>query len=257
MAFTGGGGKTTAMYYLARKLCAEGHRVIVTTTTHMQYPLKKWGPLCTSAAAAAIRLDRAEGAVAVCGIDAGMTDGIRKITGMPAGELDRCRTLCSYMLVEADGAKMKPLKAPQKGEPVIPSGTDVIVVCGGLDAVGKNLADVCFRQDIVVSILRRSGRRVPDGIHIITCADTAEILYRGYVFPFLTDPALSGTKLYVLLNKADDEGRLADGKSVLTAMKILIDGDAVCARGAVLCGFYITSFLNGGSFFYEQYTYSR
>jgi hypothetical protein len=133
----------------------------------------------------------------------------------------------------------------------------VIVVCGGLDAVGKNLADVCFRQDIVVSILRRSGRRVPDGIHIITCADTAEILYRGYVFPFLTDPALSGTKLYVLLNKADDEGRLADGKSVLTAMKILIDGDAVCARGAVLCGFYITSFLNGGSFFYEQYTYSR
>ena len=38
LAFTGGGGKTTAMFSLADELAAQGKRVIVTTSTHIFYP---------------------------------------------------------------------------------------------------------------------------------------------------------------------------------------------------------------------------
>ena len=45
-AFTGGGGKTSLIFYLVEKFSRQGKRVIVTTTTHMA-----WEPECPFAEA--------------------------------------------------------------------------------------------------------------------------------------------------------------------------------------------------------------
>ena len=52
-AFTGGGGKTTLIYYLAEKFAGEGKKVIVTTTTHMAWEPER--PFADAGDAAGIR----------------------------------------------------------------------------------------------------------------------------------------------------------------------------------------------------------
>ena len=39
ISFVGAGGKTSCMLELARNLAAQGKKVLVTTTTHMEHPL--------------------------------------------------------------------------------------------------------------------------------------------------------------------------------------------------------------------------
>jgi len=45
------------------------------------------------------------------------------------------------LIIEADGAAGRPVKAPREGEPVIPSSTTLVVAVLGLDGVGKELND--------------------------------------------------------------------------------------------------------------------
>ena len=47
------------------------------------------------------------------------------------------KRLFDFILVEADGAKRKPIKAPADYEPVIPSSTTLVIGVIGLDALGK------------------------------------------------------------------------------------------------------------------------
>ncbi len=44
-----------------------------------------------------------------------------------------------YLLVEADGARLLPLKAPAEHEPSIPKWCSVVIICAGLSALGKRL----------------------------------------------------------------------------------------------------------------------
>ena len=53
VAFTGGGGKTSLIYYLAEKFSGEGKRVIITTTTHMAWEPER--PFAVAEDAAGIR----------------------------------------------------------------------------------------------------------------------------------------------------------------------------------------------------------
>ena len=45
------------------------------------------------------------------------------------------------LIIEADGAAGRPIKAPREGEPVIPSRTTLVVALLGMDGVGKELND--------------------------------------------------------------------------------------------------------------------
>lgn len=75
------------------------------------------------------------------------------------------------MLIEADGAKRLPIKIPrEENEPVIPEGSDVCIVCMGIDAVGKTLKEKCFRYERAYDIFGWKGD------HILTCEDAAKIL---------------------------------------------------------------------------------
>jgi molybdenum cofactor cytidylyltransferase len=140
IAFTGAGGKTTAMFQLARQL---PEPVIVTATSHLGAWQTKW----------ADRHIITERPVALENIEHGWK-GVILITG----EMDEERTqpinndvlqwlheFCGYhsipLLIEADGSREKPLKAWAEHEPPIPSFVDLVVQTVGLMGLGKPLTN--------------------------------------------------------------------------------------------------------------------
>jgi molybdenum cofactor cytidylyltransferase len=53
--------------------------------------------------------------------------------------VDRLRQPGRLVLVEADGSAHRPFKAPAEHEPVIPAGAADVVVCAGLQVLGRPL----------------------------------------------------------------------------------------------------------------------
>ena len=134
ISLVGSGGKTTLLYALARHYSAQGQRVLVSTTTHIQRPDANYAP------------DEAAR-------DALWQAGTYAVAGVPAegGKLTMPPHLADWMaeadtvLLEADGAKHHPCKAPAAHEPVLLRSSDIVLAAAGLSAVGKPLQDVCFR----------------------------------------------------------------------------------------------------------------
>jgi molybdenum cofactor cytidylyltransferase len=136
IAFIGAGGKTTAMFQIARELSSP---VFVTSTTHL-------GIWQTELA------DRhiiAETSTPLEDLEHGM-NGVVLITGELGGDrtkpinkelLDWLHQFCGYhsipLLIEADGSRQKPLKAWAEHEPPIPSFVEQVVEVVGLSGIGK------------------------------------------------------------------------------------------------------------------------
>jgi molybdenum cofactor cytidylyltransferase len=70
--------------------------------------------------------------------------------GLPGSLLKRPDV--DYLLVEADGSRMRPSKAPADHEPVIPPETTLVVPVVGIDAVGGRVADVAHRPERVQAL---------------------------------------------------------------------------------------------------------
>ena len=60
-----------------------------------------------------------------------------KMKGIHPSWITALRTPWDFILVEADGSKRLPVKAPESYEPVIPPGTDLVVGVVGLDCLGQ------------------------------------------------------------------------------------------------------------------------
>lgn len=138
VALVGGGGKTTALFALGR--CLSGS-VILTTTTKMgrdrtagHVPL--FAPSDAELEAALAR----SGSVLVWREDAG-----HKACGVAPEACDRWFDLADHVIVEADGARQRPLTAPSPFEPVVPTRTTMLVACVGVTAFGRVIADQCHR----------------------------------------------------------------------------------------------------------------
>ena len=159
IAFVGAGGKTTAIFQLARELPPP---VLVTTTSHLgawQVPLADHHIIAQK-----------KGDVAGHGFH-----GVTMITG-PI-ENDRATNvnedilywLHTYvqehnmtLLIEADGSRQKPLKAPNEREPVIPEFTEIVIVVAGLSGLGKSLNEDYAHRPQLFSTL--SGLPLNDSI---------------------------------------------------------------------------------------------
>lgn len=138
IAFTGAGGKTTALFQLARELSPT---VIVTATTH----LGAWQ--ITAADHHLIPKDLGypgemptEGVILVT--DEFQGDRTQPISPEMLNWLrDKSKNENISLLIEADGARQRPLKAPAAHEPPIPDFVDTVIVIAGLSALGKPLND--------------------------------------------------------------------------------------------------------------------
>jgi probable selenium-dependent hydroxylase accessory protein YqeC len=138
VALTGGGGKTSALYRLAREQAVR--RVLVTTTTRIWAPRPEQAPLSLvpdlPAARAALEPAGWAGGIRALGVEV-TADG--KLRGVPPEWMAALAELADVVLVEADGAAGLPLTAPRAFEPVIPPCADLVVPVAGADAIGAPL----------------------------------------------------------------------------------------------------------------------
>ncbi|MDJ0953176.1 MAG: selenium cofactor biosynthesis protein YqeC [Acidimicrobiia bacterium] len=169
ISLVGGGGKSTLLFALGNQLGAAGKRVILTTTTKMgREQADSAAIVCWSAdtECATAALDQTSPVMLVTAGDS------HKVTGPTREEVDRLYTTAAvdYVIVEADGSRGKPLKAPAAHEPVIPSQSTIVVIMMGIDAVGRPLENVAHRVDVARSF---TGLSVD---HRMTPADCVDVL---------------------------------------------------------------------------------
>lgn len=190
VALVGGGGKSSTMYALAKEARAAGKRVVVTTTTHMMpHPrlvltgdTEAVGPL----------LDQ-HGIITL-----GSFFQAEKLGGV--GTLLDYKDAADVVLMEADGARLRPLKVPREGEPVLQPGVDAVLAVAGMDSVGEPIGGICHRVELVCALLDKPPEAP------VTPADVVKIL---------TSPrggrkgVPEGIAFRCVLNKADTPARRA------------------------------------------------
>jgi len=151
ISLVGGGGKSTLLFAIGRALRGE---VVLTTTTRMggrqtngMTPLV--APTDDELRAAlhhdhrVLVRDRTE---------PGTPKKPGKAIGPPPTTVDRWFDIADHVVVEADGAKHRPFKAPAEHEPRVPLRTTLLVAVIGADAIGRCIGDQCFRPMRVAAI---------------------------------------------------------------------------------------------------------
>ena len=216
VALVGGGGKTTAMFRLAREMVEAGGRAITTTTTRIFAAQIGLAPAQIAAAAATRETVRAaldaHGHVLVIGPSdpgTGKADGV---------SLDLFRSLrawcpCAAILNEADGSRMRPFKAPAEHEPVIPEDTTLVVPVVGADVFGRPLDAQHVHRPELVSALSGEPVGAP-----MTPAIVARVLTHPQGGRKGVPP---GARIAVLINKADVLADRAPARE--TAERLLAD----------------------------------
>ncbi len=141
VAFIGAGGKTSALLRLGAELAAEGWRVVGTTTTRIAA-----AELALAPGALAIGDSLRPAAVSRALTQHGFVFLYRRIIGDKAIGLsvEAVNALADAVdsdvtLIEADGARRLPFKAPYGHEPAIPADVSLVVPVAGLDALGQPL----------------------------------------------------------------------------------------------------------------------
>ena len=153
VSLVGGGGKTSLMFKLARELSMAGDTVLTTTTTKIFEPSPDQSSCVILSDAVPSILDRANELLNKhphLTAAAGKQPESGKLYGFRSeiiGELWNAG-LFHWIIVEADGAAGKPLKAPVAHEPVIPACTKRLVGMVGLKGVGQPLTErLVFRHE--------------------------------------------------------------------------------------------------------------
>ncbi|MHB1391589.1 MAG: selenium cofactor biosynthesis protein YqeC [Clostridia bacterium] len=198
ICLVGAGGKTSAMFRLARELSSKGKKILATTTTAIYYPEQsQYDEMIISEEESLELFDN----ISNCGITIlGRTISSEgKLFGVSPKFLDAIflEGIFDYILVEGDGSRGKPVKAPAEYEPVIPSLTAKLIGLIGLDCVGKEVCmDNVHRPEFFCSLLDCSEGDIID----------AELVQRLILHKYgLFKAAPANAQKYLVLNKAEVE----------------------------------------------------
>jgi len=206
ISLIGAGGKTSLMFRLAKELADSGKTVLTTTTTKIFMPKPDQSPstiiegmvdelVKTSKSflsryphfSAGRRHDTASG----------------KLNGFTPDIINQLwqTSLFDWIIVEADGARYKPLKATDAHEPVVPKVTTHLILVTGLDAAGKVLDDKHVHRAKIFS--NNTGLPLGENIDEQSIATSTAIEIKKA--KALSHPLFS----IVILNKADTPDKIA------------------------------------------------
>lgn len=193
-AVVGGGGKTSLIMRLAAELSDNG-RVLLLTTTRI------WPPACQ---------------LLLSPTERELQQAFRHEHLLVAGDLTAEGKLCwpstlreppdayaDYVLVEADGSRGLPLKAPDTHEPMLPNNTALTLAVAGMSCAGHSIAQAAHRPARYAALLS---------------ADEAEPVTPEGVASVLAHPNgqrknVTG-RFAVVLNQADTQARLTFARDV-------------------------------------------
>src|SRR5688572_20497675 len=144
ISLVGAGGKTTALFQLAREFLGTKYKIVfMTASTHLgewQISNADHHVIYKDIATLSVELKDRNGIVLITGeIEANKTNplDINILGWLRESSLEWNIPL----LIEADGARERPLKAPASHEPPIPEFSDIVIHVSGLGAIGKTLND--------------------------------------------------------------------------------------------------------------------
>lgn len=201
ICLVGAGGKTTTLFKLAKELKALNKKVLITTSTAIYYPKDEdYDKLMINPTSNVLQnVEKTEkGTITIIGRDVSQEN---KLLGLDKELIEQIhnKKVFDFILVEADGAKRKPIKAPASHEPVIPSNVDKTVGVIGLDAIDKKINEENVHRAALFCQ--------------ITNSRTGESIDEEKIFRLITHhqglfkDVPKGCKKYVLLNKVENEVR--------------------------------------------------
>jgi len=164
VAFAGAGGKSSAIRKISAELGEAGNTVLIAPTTKMLIgEADGIGPLVTSESLDGL-LAEAEGAISGSGaavVGSGLLSKNR-IAGIEPVWFTSLVSLADVVLIEADGARHRPLKGTADHEPALPDATTLVVAVGNISAFGRPVGEEFVHRPALFSELTgvRAGQSV-------------------------------------------------------------------------------------------------
>lgn len=145
VSIVGGGGKSSLLFALGDQL--PGHVILTTTTRIFRDQMQRTEQVFSlDDANWMVRLADAHSPVLLVGSVSG-----ERAIGVPSELPGRllAQPGVDWVAVEADGSRMRPVKAPADHEPVIPPETNHVVVVAGADALSAPISQIAHRPERV------------------------------------------------------------------------------------------------------------
>jgi molybdenum cofactor cytidylyltransferase len=223
VSFVGGGGKTSSMFRLARELAEMGWRVVTTTTTHISQEQVSLAPAALSVRDLSLlgaQLDQHRHCLVI-----GAPDGKGRVYGasLELIALLSARPDVDAVLVEADGSRSRPFKAPGEHEPVVPPTTTILVPVVGLNSLGMPMDENHVHRAEIAATL--AGVPVGSPVTVETIARV--LAHREGGAKQLPERA----RLVPLLNKADTDSEVYKGRKIAELLLSYpgVDTVAICS----------------------------
>lgn len=230
LAAVGAGGKTSLLFRVGRELLGEDtgkiRSVVLTTTTH----LAGWQTALSDQHVVVEGTEQLEdwerdipaGLVVMTGheVTGQRLGGLNELTLNKLQELANEHEL--PLLIEADGTRLKPLKAPAQHEPVIPSFVRQVVVCAGMQGLGKPLSEEWVHRAEIYSALAELelGKTI-----------SREAVQRVLVHPQGGMKGIpEGARRVLLLTQADTPELQAEAHAIAQNLMPYYDSVGICQR---------------------------
>jgi molybdenum cofactor cytidylyltransferase len=115
-----------------------------------------------------------------------------------------------FVVVEADGSRMRPAKAPADHEPVIPEHTTLLVVVAGIDALSCPIAKTCHRPERVAALLglAENDDLDPSSLATLLCHEAAGL-----------KDVPSAARIAILINKVETPAEWRAARAVAVASR--------------------------------------
>ena len=184
MAIVGGGGKTSLLFAAAEALVGAGRRVVIGTTTKVWQREARRAP-------ETVLLDSERNALPAVqrGLERNgwvfvgrriLENG--KVAGVAPEFADELflSSLVDYLILEADGAAGRSVKAPSEKEPVIPRSATMVAAVAGLDALGKPLdPETVFRLERFLELTGLKAGDLLEPKHLGMVFESVQGLFKG------------------------------------------------------------------------------
>lgn len=146
ISLVGGGGKTSTAFWLARQYKNQGHKVLVSTTTKMYLPEQEHADRFINLdnykqqQIAYLQNELSDPSITFCYKNELINDNKQernKVLGVTTQFIDDLKNDSPFtvFIIESDGAKCLPLKAPDRHEPCIPKSSDIVIGITGAEII--------------------------------------------------------------------------------------------------------------------------
>ena len=213
VSIVGGGGKSALLFSLGEKL--RGRVVLTTTTRIFASQIER---AVASAEVGAPGLDDAlahapSGLLVIGNVEGEKALGVDP--SLPAQWLGHGGV--QHVIVEADGSRMRPAKAPAEHEPVIAVASTHVVVIVGIDALDAPIAEATHRPERVSALVERSEAQ-----HLSPETLAQLMTHSAGGLKDVPDDA----RVFALINKVEDQGQR--DRAAATAQHVLRESRVEC-----------------------------